>query len=753
MNGPAGDDLAKKAQLGPPDLKKHYEKCKQFLREFEDESGERKYMQMLQRVANRELDTIEIHLADLQQFAEDDAELMHAITSNTMRYVTLFSDVADEVMPAAEHQENMDVYDIWLNQRIQRMAAVADENFDAKSQFPKELTRRYQMLLLPSPTTKHRPLRSVRSGDVGSLVTLKGVVTRVSDVQPLLQVATYTCQTCGFESYQPVNDRSYNPLSECPSPECKANETKGELYHQTRGSKFIPYQEIRLQELPREVPVGHIPRSVTLKCFGKLTRLCTPGHMITVDGIFLPAPYQGFRAIKAGLTTETYVAVTRLESNKKGYDEFKMSAEEEEEIEEASRSDDVYENLASSIAPEIFGMTDVKKALLLLLVGGVERNMKDGMNIRGDINVLLMGDPGVAKSQLLKHIAHVSPRGVYTTGKGSSGVGLTAAVLRDPITSEMTLEGGALVLADKGICCIDEFDKMEEGDRTAIHEVMEQQTVSIAKAGITTTLNARTCILAAANPVYGRWNPKLSPERNLGLAPALLSRFDLCFKLLDKPNDDFDRELAKHVCYVHTHESHPVLEFKPYSSAFLRGYIAKARELKPWVPQELADFVIGSYLALRQDDGSQHEHKYQDKVTNTRAAFTTARSLLSVLRLSQALARIKFRDRVAQEDVEEAMRLMHAAKNDDDDDDANKGQGTRETEKTARVFNIIKDFANNHNVRTVKIADVRQQIITRGYSDELLGFVLDQYEDLGVWTLSTNRQIVRFMHGGDEDEE
>merc|ERR1740138_204515 len=306
--------------------------------------------------------------------------------------------------------------------------------------------------------------------------------------------------------------------------------------------------------MSEHVPTGGVPRAVNVVCYGDLTRSVLPGDAITLTGVYTPYQLPWFQAQQKGATMQDmFIEAHFIKKHKNGYNEESTSEQDmEQKINEAAEKGDVYEKLAKSIAPEIFGNVDVKKALLLALVGSFTKTMKDGMKIRGDIHTLLMGDPGVAKSQLMKQVCNIAPRSVYTTGKGTSGVGLTASVIRDKMTGEVSLEGGALVLADMGVCCIDEFDKMEEADRTAIHEVMEQQSVSIAKAGITTSLNCRTTILAGANPQYGRYNPYKSPVENIDLPAALLSRFDLLFLLLDTVDMDKDKHLAMHVCKVHS---------------------------------------------------------------------------------------------------------------------------------------------------------------------------------------------------------
>lgn len=500
---------------------------------------------------------------------------------------------------------------------------------------------------------------------------------------------------------------------------------------QTRGSKFMKYQELKIQEHNDQVPVGNIPRSMTLVTRGEVTRQAAPGDHVMVTGVYLPmAKTGGFRQMTQGLLSETFMEAHRIVRVKK-IDEAEQEDTRltEDEIEELSQEDDFYEKLASSLAPEIYGHEDVKKALLLLLVGGVDCT-PHGMKIRGNINILLMGDPGVAKSQLLAYIDRIAPRSQYTTGRGSSGVGLTAAVMRDPVTGEMILEGGALVLADQGVCCIDEFDKMLDGDRTAIHEVMEQQTVSIAKAGIMATLNARVSILAAANPAYGRYNIKKSAEANIQLPAALLSRFDILWLIRDKCDAENDLRLAQHVTYVHQHSVQPPTQFEPLDGKIMSHYIAACKERQPMIPDSLTDYIVGQYVEMRRDA--------RNNKGGINQTFTSARTLLAMLRLSTALARLRLSSVVIKEDVNEAMRLMEMSKQSLYDEQ----ETSRRSKPIDAIYSILREMADPDMVR---FDEARQRILAKGYTPDQFDECLDEYERLNVWQVNQSRTRITFI--------
>ncbi|PWZ00443.1 putative DNA replication licensing factor [Testicularia cyperi] len=755
------------------------------------------YMHQLQTIANREQDSLIIDLNDIASHVntatnESGKALVASIRNNAKRYLDLFSECVDKVMPppSKDISHKDDVLDVIRHQRLERNArtienaenpAIAEDDA-SENIFPPVLLRRYTLYFKPYTARGEEPLavRAVKGSHLGKLITVRGIVTRVSEVKPFLLVDAYACDVCGAEIFQEVTSRQYMPLTQCNSRRCMTNATRGPLYPQVRASKFVPFQEVKIQEMADQVPVGHIPRSMTIHVYGPLTRSMNPGDVVHVGGIFLPMPYSGFKAIRAGLLTDTYLDAQSVHQLKKQYNAMERTPEIAEQI--AALKDDpaLYQKLAASIAPEIYGHEDVKKCLLLLLVGGVSKRMGDGMKIRGDINVCLMGDPGVAKSQLLKYISKVAPRGIYTTGRGSSGVGLTAAVMRDPVTDEMVLEGGALVLADNGIACIDEFDKMEESDRTAIHEVMEQQTISISKAGITTTLNARTSILAAANPLYGRYNPRISPVDNINLPAALLSRFDILYLILDTPSRDDDERLAQHVTFVHMHNMHPELEFDVVSPNIMRHYIALARQKRPILSKQVSDYVVGAYVKLRsqyKEDEINHDGAAGAGAGSgggggghggsgasgsgsgpgaSGAGYISARTLLGIIRLSQALARLRFDDSVSIHDVDEALRLLEVSKSSILNHPSLTRDPTTDSSPTSKIYRIIRDFYNTSKQALdsndlydqdtnpdfgIPLSHLRARVIAAGFLEDQFQECLQEYQDLGVVQISGSRLI------------
>jgi len=517
-----------------------------------------------------------------------------------------------------------------------------------------------------------------------------------------------------------------------------------------------------------------------------MTRQATPGDVVTIDGIFLPqrVAESGYRAMKAGLISTTFLEAQNIVVSKKSYDDSMADSLSEEarkkldnEIMKVATGEDPVRTLSCSIAPEIYGHEDIKRALLLQLVSGCTRVLPDGMRIRGDINICLMGDPGVAKSQLLKHVASVAPRGVYTTGKGSSGVGLTAAITKDLATGEMALEGGALVLADQGICAIDEFDKMDEADRTAIHEVMEQQTVSVAKAGIVATLNARAAVLAAANPLYGRYNRKKSLSENVNLPNSLLSRFDLMFLILDIADVDKDMALARHVTFVHQNEGLSSKSKKPLTDdadsdddmdpenenddddkddshvvppEIVREYISRARKFQPVVQADVAPYIVEAYVSLRMQGvpGANNNGRNRSYGGGAGAAgdqtAMTARQLLSILRLGQALARLRFSDIVAREDVDEAIRLTHMSKA-SLDEDYHGDKGGKKEDVISRIFGILKDYATASRTNRIEKKLCEAMVLRKGFTEQQLQTCLEEYQALDVILLNSTGTHIDFL--------
>ncbi|XP_043306112.1 DNA replication licensing factor MCM3 isoform X2 [Cervus elaphus] len=545
--------------------------------------------------------------------------------------------------------------------------------------------------------SKHVSPRTLTSCFLSCVVCVEGIVTKCSLVRPKVVRSVHYCPAT-----KKTIERRYSDLTTLVAfPSSSVYPTKDEennpLETEYGLSVYKDHQTITIQEMPEKAPAGQLPRSVDVILDDDLVDRVKPGDRVQVVGTYRCLPGK-----KGGYTSGTFrtvlIACNVKQMSKDVQPSF--SAEDIAKIKKFSktRSKDIFDQLARSLAPSIHGHDYVKKAILCLLLGGVERDLENGSHIRGDINILLIGDPSVAKSQLLRYVLCTAPRAIPTTGRGSSGVGLTAAVTTDQETGERRLEAGAMVLADRGVVCIDEFDKMSDMDRTAIHEVMEQGRVTIAKAGIHARLNARCSVLAAANPVYGRYDQYKTPMENIGLQDSLLSRFDLLFIMLDQMDPEQDREISDHVLRMHRYrapgeqdgdamplgsavdilatddpnfspddqqdtqiyEKHDSLlhgvkkkKEKMVSAAFMRKYIHVAKIIKPALTQESAAYIAEEYSRLRSQDSMSSD--------TARTSPVTARTLETLIRLATAHAKARMSKTVDLQDAEEAVELVQYA--------------------------------------------------------------------------------------------
>ena len=474
-------------------------------------------------------------------------------------------------------------------------------------------------------------LRYLRSKYIGKFVAVDGIVRKTDEIRPRIMNALFECRSCMRlqEVPQPSNLLSEPALCQ----ECGGRSFR--LLQEE--SEFMDTQNVKVQEPLENLSGGEEPKQIAVILEDDLVDSVTPGDIVRITGTMKTVRDEKTKRFK------NYIYGNYIEAMEQEFEELQISEEDEDKIKELAADPEVYEKIINSTAPSIQGYRDVKEAIALQLFGGSAKNLEDKTRLRGDIHILIVGDPGIGKSQMLKYVSKLAPRGIYTSGKGTSGVGLTAAAVRDEFGG-WSLEAGALVLGDRGNVCVDELDKMRPEDRSAIHEALEQQTISIAKAGIMATLNSRCSVLAAANPKFGRFDRYKSIAEQIDLPSPILSRFDLIFVVEDKPDVERDTKLASHILRIHQDNSIP-FEIEP---ELLRKYIAYARrDIHPKLTDEAIAALQKFYVDMRSG-----------AVDEDSPVPITARQLEALVRLSEASAKIRLGDEVTEYDAVRAITIQ-----------------------------------------------------------------------------------------------
>jgi replicative DNA helicase Mcm len=647
-----------------------------FLKAFKDRDGNYKYFERINNMMAANAVSLVVDYIDMDSY---NPELAKEITHRPDEYLEAFGEAVLSVLREI-HSD--------YEQEIREKIRVRIGNY-----------------------TVQKGLREINADLIDKLVGVSGMVVRSSEIKPLAKKVAYHCTSCGELFDARLKGLLLAKPQKCPK--CGEREFEMDPEH----SIFIDFQMVRLQELPEDLPAGQLPHYVEVTVMGDLVDQCRPGDRILLTGIIRieqeqlapQAKTSLFRLRMEGNNIE-YLGGRAGNKDTRSAERITISAEDEKQIRTISSKPDAYQKLVASFAPHIYGHWEIKESILLLIVGSVTKKLDDGSTRRGDINVLLVGDPGTAKSEMLKFAAKIAPRGLYTSGRGSTAAGLTAAVIRDK-SGIMMLEAGAVVLGDQGLVCIDEFDKIKPEDRSALHEVMEQQTCSVAKGGIVATLNARTSILSAANPMYGKYDPYKNITENVNLPVPLLTRFDLIFIVRDLPEKEKDNLIASHILEIHKDSEHaakPAIEIDLYSK-----YLSYAKQLEPRLTQEAVDLIRNYYMDMR-------------KVESEGMITVTPRQLEGLVRLATARARLLLKDKVEADDATRAIYLVEQMlRTAGVDVNTGKmdvgvlyGKPQSETSKSKTFMDVFKGLSGNDNNDIEEKALLDELVKTGKFTDE-----------------------------------
>lgn len=533
--------------------------------------------------------------------------------------------------------QDMDIFNFELSDYLREnpLSAIdaAEEGLEGHDQISDEpLNVRFVNM----PEEDYVYLRNLRSEHIGKFIPVEGMIKRASQVKPEVVSAIFECTQCG-DRYEKEQDSS-----QLKSPyKCDCGSRKFEVEEKV----MTDTQIITVEENPESREGSEQPSSLQVRLEGDLVdpdfqKRVVPGNIVEITGIMRERPMK-----KNSKKFDIYMEANYLNPTEQEFEELELTDEEIEDIEALAEDDEIFDKIARSIAPSIFGHHQIKKAIALQLFGGVKKSRDDGVKSRGDIHVLLIGEPGTGKSQLLKFTGELSPKGRYVVGKSSTGAGLTASVVKEESTGEFSLEAGAVVLANKGMAAIDEIDKMAAEDRSSLHEAMEQQQISVSKANIQATLNAQTSILAAGNPKMGRFDPYEPIPQQIDIGDTLLSRFDFIFPVKDQPDEEKDTKLSRQVLQNHLDPEETDAEIP---QDMLRRYVAYAKRLRPQLTQEAADEIQEFYVNMRAM-GSGEENS---------SVPITARQLEALVRVAEASARSELKDKVEVSDAQRAIEIL-----------------------------------------------------------------------------------------------